>query len=133
MKSSQQKEDLEALYFEHEKQAVENSIVLGQKQFALKHALKSLSEAQIRWKLHKQNRKHVKNQADFVDLREYKGSLRLGEKAKEALEDQLRDVSRLKADVKDYKDRVADAEARKKAIDEELGKYGQVVQFRSNK
>jgi len=122
--------ELESFVCELDKKIAENGAILGQKEIALKHALRALSEAQMRWKLHQGNRKHVKNKAGYVDFREYKGSLKVREQAKGDLDDALFKVSQLKSDVKYYKNKVTDAEADRKRIKKELAEYGQVIQFR---
>lgn len=130
MNSSERKVELESRFCELERRESEVGAILQQKQVALKHELKNLPEKQIRWKHHDRNRVHVKNRADYVDLREYSETLKLWDRSKEELDEALFQVSRLKGDVNYYQEKLEDVQKDKQCIEDELGSYGQLIQFR---
>jgi hypothetical protein len=124
------KMELESFVCELDKRIADNEAIVKQKEVALKGALKTLREQQVRWKLYQKNRTHVKNRANYVDFKEYKAGLRLREKAKADLDEALFKVAQLKSDVSHFRAKVAEAQDDRKKIKEELAEYGQVIAFR---
>jgi len=106
-----------------------NSIVLEQKEIALRHALEERDAALKDVRYHDRNRLFAKNQADVVSIDEYREILKQLEDSKDALETALDKVRRLSGEAEHYRCLVQSSERRISTSREVLGSYGKLIPF----
>ncbi len=113
-----------------DKKIAEEKLFLKQKELALGYSDANVAEARDRWESNYKNYKHMKTQADVVDIKEFKGVSDLVKKSKAEYDDNVIRNNELRAGVAHHTKNVQVATDKRDRLRAQLDAFGEVVQFK---
>lgn len=113
-----------------DRKIAEESILLKQKELALKYSDDNVETARERYLLHQKNHWHMRKKADVVDIKEFRGTIQLLKAAKDEYNDNMKRNSELRGGAAHYRTSIAETTRRRDVLRARLDSFGEVLQFR---
>jgi hypothetical protein len=113
-----------------DKKIADEKIFLGQKELALKYSDDNVETSCARWLLHQKNHRHMRTQADIVDIKEFKGTLHLLRVSKDEYDENVIRNSELRGAASHYRASIEEATAKRDRLKAVLNGYGEILQFK---
>jgi hypothetical protein len=113
-----------------DKKIADEKIFLGHKELALKYSDDNVETSRTRWLLHQKNYRHMRTQADVVDIKEYRGTLQLLKVSKDEYNENMIHNSELRGAAIHYRTSIEEATTKRDRLKAVLNGYGEVLHFK---